>query len=31
MIAGGVLISGLFTFLALNRFINMKSNKIHLY
>ncbi len=31
MMAGGLLISGLFTFLALNRFINMKSNKIHLY
>lgn len=31
MVIGGLLISGLFTFLALNRFINMKSNKIHLY
>lgn len=31
MVVGGLLISGLFTFLALNRFINMKSNKIHLY
>lgn len=31
MIAGGVLISGLFTFAALNKFVNMKSNKIYLY
>lgn len=31
MVAGGVVISALFTSLALNKFINMKSNKIHLY
>lgn len=31
MIAGGMVISGLFTALALNKFINMQSNKIHLY
>ena len=31
MIAGGIVISGLFTFAALNKFINMKSNKIYLY
>lgn len=31
MIAGGIVISGLFTIVALNRFINMKSNKIYLY
>lgn len=31
MVAGGVVISGLFTFVALNRFVNMKSNKIYLY
>ena len=31
MVAGGVLISGLFTFAALNKFVNMKSNKIYLY
>ena len=31
MIAGGIIISGLFTILALNKFINMKSNKIYLY
>lgn len=31
MMIGGILISGLFTFLALNKFINMKSNKIYLY
>ena len=31
MIAGGIVISGLFTILALNKFINMKSNKIYLY
>ena len=30
MIAGGVVISGLFTFAALNKFVNMKSNKIYL-
>lgn len=31
MIAGGILISLLFTAFALNKFINMKSNKIYLY
>ncbi len=31
MIAGGVAISVLFTYSALNKFINMKSNKIYLY
>ena len=31
MIAGGVVISGLFTIFALNKFVNMKSNKIYLY
>lgn len=31
MIASGMVISGLFTVLALNKFINMKSNKIYLY
>lgn len=31
MIVGGIAISTAFTFFALNRFINMKSNKIHLY
>lgn len=31
MIVGGIAISAAFTFFALNRFINMKSNKIHLY
>lgn len=31
MIAGGILISLLFTCAALNKFINMKSNKIYLY
>ena len=31
MIAGGIIISGLFTFAALNKFINMTSNKIYLY
>lgn len=31
MILGGVVISGLFTFVALNKFVNMKSNKIYLY
>lgn len=31
MVAGGVLISLLFTFLAVNKFVNMKSNKIYLY
>ena len=31
MIAGGIVLSLLFTWTALNRFINMKSNKIHLF
>lgn len=31
MIVGGVVISGIFTWAALNKFINMKSNKIYLY
>ena len=31
MIAGGIVISGLFTVAALNKFVNMKSNKIYLY
>ena len=31
MIAGGVATSTAFTYFALNRFVNMKSNKIHLY
>lgn len=31
MILVGVVISGLFTVFSLNKFINMKSNKIHLY
>lgn len=31
MILGGVLISGIFTWVALNKFVNMKSNKIYLY
>ncbi len=31
MVAGGVVISGLFTLFAVNRFVNMKSNKIHIY
>lgn len=31
MIVGGVLISGFFTWIALNKFVNMKSNKIYLY
>ncbi len=31
MIAGGIIISGLFTYFALNKFVNMKSNKIYLY
>lgn len=31
MIAGGIIISGLFTIAALNKFVNMKSNKIYLY
>lgn len=31
MILGGIAISGIFTATALNKFINMKSNKIYLY
>ncbi len=31
MIAGGIVLSLLFTWAALNKFINMKSNKIYLY
>lgn len=31
MVAGGIVISGIFTFAALNKFVNMKSNKIYLY
>ncbi len=31
MLAGGILFSLVFTYTALNRFVNMKSNKIHLY
>ncbi len=31
MVGAGILISGLFTAVSLNRFINMKSNKIYLY
>ena len=31
MVAAGVLVSGLFTLFAVNKFVNMKSNKIHLY
>ena len=31
MVVGGIVISGLFTFTALNKFVNMKSNKIYLY
>ncbi|WP_418990993.1 cell division protein FtsX [Alistipes sp.] len=31
MVAGGILLSLLFTAFALNKFINMKSNKIYLY
>lgn len=31
MIVVGVIISGLFTLVALNKFVNMKSNKIYLY
>lgn len=31
MVLGGIVISGLFTAVALNKFINMKSNKIYLY
>ncbi|MDE5694680.1 MAG: permease-like cell division protein FtsX [Alistipes sp.] len=31
MMGGGIVISGLFTWAALNKFVNMKSNKIYLY
>ncbi len=31
MVGSGVAISGLFTLFAVNRFVNMKSNKIHIY
>ncbi len=31
MMGGGICISGIFTLAALNKFINMKSNKIYLY
>lgn len=31
MVGGGILISLVFTFAALNKFVNMKSNKIYLY
>lgn len=31
MIGGGVVISGVFTWAALDKFVNMKSNKIYLY
>lgn len=31
MVLGGVIISGIFTLVALNKFVNMKSNKIYLY
>ena len=31
MIAAGILLSLVFTLLAVNKFVNMKSNKIHLY
>ena len=31
MLLGGVVISLLFTLVALNKFVNMKSNKIYLY
>ncbi len=31
MLAGGVIVSLLFTFAAVNKFVNMKSNKIYLY
>lgn len=31
MVLGGVVISGIFTIAALNKFVNMKSNKIYLY
>ena len=31
MLAGGIAVSVLFTLFAVNKFVNMKSNKIHLY
>lgn len=31
MVGCGILISGLFTVVAVNKFVNMKSNKIHIY
>ncbi len=31
MVSGGVVISTLFTWISVSRFVNMKSNKIHLY
>ena len=31
MVVGGIVISGTFTVIALNKFVNMKSNKIYLY
>ena len=31
MVSGGVVISTLFTWVSVSRFVNMKSNKIHLY
>lgn len=31
MVVGGIVISGTFTIIALNKFVNMKSNKIYLY
>ena len=31
MVGGGILISGIFTLASLNKFVNMKSNKIYLY
>ena len=31
MVVGGVVISLLFTTFAVNKFVNMKTNKIHLY
>ena len=31
MLLGGVVISLLFTLVSLNKFVNMKSNKIYLY
>ena len=31
MVLGGILISLCFTFFAVNKFVNMKSNKIYLY